>query len=87
MIQLSEQELRDLSRLTQQMNGYLGEVVQQVNTAVTGTDWRSQAAESFKERWTKDKSTLTTLAEALMQWSQELNQHAEVAHDVGSPRW
>lgn len=85
MIRLSESELAKLSQQTREQQESLRQVIQQVNAAVDGRDWKSRAATSFAERWKGDKALLERLQADLEAWSRELKKHSEVAAQVNRP--
>lgn len=84
-VRLSESELKKLKDQTKQQQEKLGQVIQQINAAVTGRDWRSRAASSFAERWRSDMAVLKRLQDDLVRWSQELQGHEDLAREMNRP--
>lgn len=85
VVKMSESELLKVSSDTNTQMQNVQKVIQQLNAAVTGTDWRSQAADSYKSRWGQDKSTLDALVRELEAWSRKCKDHAAVANRVNRP--
>ena len=80
---LSESEFMALSGKLNKQRQNLDQIIQQVNSAITGADWRSTAAEDYKARWSRNRSVLTKLAQALTEWSNDLkNRQAPAAHEL-----
>jgi len=86
-IRMSESELTDLAGKVQRQKQNIDSVVKAGVTAVgqADADWRSSAFETFKARWSKDRSVLDKLATELSDWNKKLGQHATVARDVNRP--
>jgi uncharacterized protein YukE len=87
MIRLSESELQELARSTQKQQRNVDDVSRAGESAVRVADsgWRSQAFETFKQRWNQDKSKLTSLTQELANWQRQCTQHAQVANRVNQP--
>lgn len=87
MIRLSESELQELARSTQKQQRNVDDVSRGGDSAVRVADsgWRSQAFETFKQRWQQDKGKLTSLSEELANWQRQCTQHAQVANRVNQP--
>jgi len=82
MIKISASELDKLSKDSRRQRDRVEAVTNQVNSAVSGTDWRSQAAESFKALWLKDKQVLVNLQTDLESWSKHCASQVPIAERV-----
>jgi uncharacterized protein YukE len=82
MIKISASELDKLSKDSKRQRDRVDAVSSQINSAVSGTDWRSQAAESFKALWLKDKQVLTNLEGDLEAWSKHCASQVPIAERV-----
>ena len=84
-IKISASELEKLSRDTERQRQNVEEITKQINSAVSGTDWRSSAASSFKDVWTHDKGTLQRLQQDLESWSKQCRDRVPIANRVNEP--
>lgn len=85
MVKMSASELDKVKSDTNKQKQNVDQVIQQINSAVTGTDWRSTAAASFKERWSRDRGVLSRLSSDLGQWANEAGKHADTARRLNVP--
>lgn len=81
-IRLDETELERLNRDIGRQQQNLREIITQVRSAVSGTDWRSEAATSFKDRWRLNERTLTELEDRLRDWAKKCSEHGRIAHET-----
>jgi uncharacterized protein YukE len=84
-IKISASELEKLSKDAKQQEDRVQTVSNQVNSAVSGTDWRSSAAESFKALWQQDKRILSSLQHDLGEWSKHCASQVEPARRINRP--
>ena len=77
-------QLRD--DLLRQRNN-LDNVIEQINSAVSGavSAWEGPSAETFRERWMRNKAELEQLKDDLKQWSDHCDQQANAFAGYGGP--
>ena len=85
MVKLSASELDKMSKDTKARYNDLVTVINQIESAVSGRDWQSQAASSFAERWGRDKEMLKRLRDDLARWSETLRKHHDIAVQLNKP--
>jgi tellurite resistance protein len=85
MVKLQESELRSLVRHLAKSEEQLRDVRTLLDSVVNGTDWVSEAAETFKHRWRARAQEIKQLEEDLENFQQTCSTYADYAHQMNAP--
>ena len=84
-LKLSSSELNEVSEQTKHYSDMLTRMRRSIDKIVEGTHWHSSAADTFRERWKKDRVEIIRMRQDLERWSELCKAHADLTELLNRP--